>query len=243
VLWLLMACDDNAVDVGGFGVEPYPNYGGGGGSISGDTWPDVQAVLYNNCGECHTGSTGTGGFDLVERSCVELSREFAYGHPLIATDHTESTIWHKIEGDDPATYGGIMPPTGKMSSAAINTIADWMDAGAVCPTTSYEFSAVQTVFDSHCVTCHTDGGAGAPLDLTQGASALVSGDSGIPSRYETGGLLVDRGNPGDSFLLRKLQGTLASDGSEGERMPLDGERLSTDEIALIYGWILDGARP
>jgi hypothetical protein len=50
---------------------------------------------------------------------------------------------------------------------------------------------------------------------------------------------VAPGDPADSFLVRKLRGTLGAE--EGGRMPLTGAPLAADEIGVIEAWIAAGA--
>ena len=48
---------------------------------------------------------------------------------------------------------------------------------------------------------------------------------------------MEPGNPDDSYLVQKIEGTAAV----GGRMPLGGQPLSADTIAAIRQWITDGA--
>ena len=61
---------------------------------------------------------------------------------------------------------------------------------------------------------------------------------GVPSR-QTGLLRVEPGNPDDSYLIRKLEGTA----SEGDQMPLGGPPLPQSTIDFARQWITDGALP
>jgi hypothetical protein len=56
---------------------------------------------------------------------------------------------------------------------------------------------------------------------------------------QAGLLRVKPGDPDNSFLIRKLEGTL--DPGEGAPMPLTGPKLSDDQIGMIRAWIADGA--
>ena len=59
----------------------------------------------------------------------------------------------------------------------------------------------------------------------------------VPSTEVPSILRVEPGNPDDSYLVQKIEGTAAV----GARMPLGGPNLSADEIAAIRQWITDGA--
>jgi hypothetical protein len=52
---------------------------------------------------------------------------------------------------------------------------------------------------------------------------------------------VTAGAPEESFLMRKLEGSLCGIDNAGERMPKGNDALSTKELALFRGWIAEGA--
>jgi hypothetical protein len=116
-------------------------------------------------------------------------------------------------GDGPPSMGGGMPPVLEAT-----------------------FDSIQTnVFDARCIACHIGAGAPAGLRLDDANSyALLVG---IASEQEPSLLRVEPGDPDNSYLIRKLEGTAGS----GEQMPLDGAPLSQSEIAVIRQWISDGA--
>jgi mono/diheme cytochrome c family protein len=62
---------------------------------------------------------------------------------------------------------------------------------------------------------------------------------GVPSVQQPGLLRVDPGNPNDSYLIHKLEGTAAV----GGQMPLGGTPLASADIAVVRQWIADGALP
>ena len=59
----------------------------------------------------------------------------------------------------------------------------------------------------------------------------------VPSLEVPSMLRVEPGNPDDSYLIQKIEGTAAV----GGRMPLGGQALPPDTIAAIRQWITDGA--
>jgi hypothetical protein len=85
--------------------------------------------------------------------------------------------------------------------------------------------------------CHADPGAMLGLNLEAGQSAanLIN----VPSFY--GGMIVRviPGNPNDSFLIQKLEGTALF----GAQMPADGLYLQQVTVDVIRQWIQDGALP
>jgi hypothetical protein len=100
------------------------------------------------------------------------------------------------------------------------------------------FSEIQDeVFTPTCAVsgCHT--GAGAPeglrLDEANSFGMLVDvASSQVPSI-----LRVAPGDPDNSYLIQKLEGTA----SVGARMPEGGTPLPQDSIDVIRQWIIDGA--
>lgn len=106
------------------------------------------------------------------------------------------------------------------------------DTDAVQPTLA---SIQANVFTPICTECHTGSAAPQGLRLDAGVSygMLVNvASTEVPSL-----LRVDPGNPDDSYLVQKLEGTA----SVGERMPLGGPYLSQMTINAIRQWITDGA--
>ncbi len=93
------------------------------------------------------------------------------------------------------------------------------------------------LLQQNCATggCHAGPRAWLGLDLTAGAAYahLV----GQPSKEVPSLLRVQPFKPDSSYLVQKLLGTQA----RGGRMPLKGEPLRDDQIALIIRWIEAGA--
>ena len=91
------------------------------------------------------------------------------------------------------------------------------------------------VFTPICTTCHAGAAAPNGLRLEEGMSHAMLVN--VPSVEVPAILRVAPGNPDDSYLVQKIEGTAAV----GGRMPLGGEPLSADTIAAIRQWITDGA--
>jgi hypothetical protein len=60
----------------------------------------------------------------------------------------------------------------------------------------------------------------------------------VPSTEVPSLMRIEPGNPDESYLVQKIEGTA----SVGGRMPLGGPELSDEAIAAIRQWITDGAR-
>jgi hypothetical protein len=93
------------------------------------------------------------------------------------------------------------------------------------------------VLDAQCTSCHI--GATAPLGLRLDVNNAYALLVGVPSVQEPSLLRVDPGNPNDSYLIRKLEGTQ----TVGGRMPLGLNPLPAADIAVVRQWIADGAQP
>ena len=52
---------------------------------------------------------------------------------------------------------------------------------------------------------------------------------------------ITPGQPDNSYLVHKIQGTQASVGGSGDRMPLGLPPLSQSTIGLIRQWVTEGA--
>src|SRR5450631_902715 len=103
---------------------------------------------------------------------------------------------------------------------------------------SANFNAIQAnVFTPICSVCHI--GATAPqglmLDAAHSFNLLVN----IPSTEVPGIVRVKPGDPGNSYIIQKLEGHAAV----GGQMPLGQTPLPSSTIAFIVQWITDGAQP
>lgn len=83
---------------------------------------------------------------------------------------------------------------------------------------------IQPIFDLDCISCH--GGAGG-LSLESWAGVDAGGDT-------PGGVVVP-GDPENSLLIQRLEGTILP------QMPLSLPPLSGPEIETIKQWIREGA--
>ncbi len=96
-------------------------------------------------------------------------------------------------------------------------------------------SIQSNVFDPSCTLCHA--GANAPQGLRLDTANSFTNLVGIRSRENGSVLRVAPGEPNNSYLVRKLEGTA----SVGERMPLGGPPIPQPTIDFVRQWITDGA--
>jgi hypothetical protein len=114
--------------------------------------------------------------------------------------------------------------------------------GAAPPPLSADFESIQeNIFTPICSVCHA--GAGAPEGLRLDAANSYNLLVGVPSTEVPSVLRVMPGDPANSYIIQKLQGTAAV----GARMPFGCPStqpcLSASTIAFIQQWITNGAPP
>lgn len=100
------------------------------------------------------------------------------------------------------------------------------------------FSAIQdNVFTPSCATSGCHAGAGAPQGLILDAASSYGLLVDVASTEVPALLRVEPGDPDNSYLIQKLEGTAAV----GAQMPLGGTPLPQNEIDVIRQWITEGA--
>jgi len=100
-------------------AEPTAGAAGGEITFSGVVMPILQA----KCQACHSASTKLGGWDMTSYETIMSTGE--NGPVIVPGNAQESLLAKLIQGE-----GGQMPPGGGMSSEDIQSILDWISAGA-----------------------------------------------------------------------------------------------------------------
>ena len=98
-------------------------------------------------------------------------------------------------------------------------------------------SVQANVFNPSCIVCHS--GANAPQGLRLDAANSFTNLVGVRSREDSSFFRVSPGNPDQSYLIHKLEGTA----SVGEQMPFGGPPIPQSTIDFVRQWITDGAQP
>lgn len=101
------------------------------------TLTDVQAEVFTpSCAfsSCH-GSVAGGGLNLEEGNAwaelVDVGSEDAPGHTrVVPGDADSSYLMAKLQGDADIE-GDPMPPSGGLTDAQIQSVRDWINAGAL----------------------------------------------------------------------------------------------------------------
>lgn len=97
---------------------------------------------------------------------------------------------------------------------------------------------IQAIFSSRCIACHNSNNAPHALVLDP-ASVSYANLVNVASKEVPSLKRVQPGDPNNSYLVQKVEGTAA----EGGRMPLGRAPLTAEQIALIRRWISEGANP
>lgn len=238
VLWLLVACDNE--------IFPTPE-GGGGGTVSGDTYADVKKIFDGSCVSCHNdGGSPLGNLNLKTDACAAIvGVNGTSGEPLVDPgSHETSYLWKRVDA-------GQMPPGSGLAQTNVDTIAAWIDAGASCTdttggtttgntATAYTYQMVQEkVFDTQCTYCHAVGADPDAEFLVLTAPDSYANLVNVAAAEVADVKRIDPGSPDTSFLMHKLRGINIPDGTA--QMPEDAAPMDPELVTLVYGWILAGA--
>ena len=134
---------------------------------------------------------------------------------LLASCTPGDGIGLDINGRPPAESGAGQPP-GNPDANAFKVIQD-------------------TIFTPVCTACHA--GASAPMGLRLDSANAYAMLVNVPSVQVSSLRRVNPGDPANSYLIQKLEGTQAV----GSRMPLGGPYLDQAEINQVRAWIQAGA--
>ena len=115
------------------------------------------------------------------------------------------------------------------------TMATPMPIPTVEPVTLTQLQS--DIFGRYCIACHFGGSAPQGLRLDSEENTFDH-TVNIPSNQQPELLLVEPGNPDESYLVHKVEGR---DTISGDQMPRFGPPLSNDEIDMIRSWIANGA--
>ncbi len=216
-----------------------------GGEVRGQVVPpnaadfDIQApaVSLTSPGATISGTVALAADASDDQGVVEV--RFLVNGALIASD---TTAPYSIDWDTTTSGNGQVTLTAEADDAAGNTGVSSGVVVTVQNVTPVTLSMLQgQIFGPTCAVagCHTGPTSNtlpSGMNLTSAAnsfSALVNVTS-----LEVGSLnRVTPGDPDNSYLVQKLEGTQAV----GVRMPLGGPFLNQVQIDMVRQWIADGA--
>ena len=139
-----------------------------------------------------------------------------------------STLW--------SAAGRGFAPVICAALAACGSGDGFVGAGGAGGPLQANFDSIQSnVFTPICEGCHA--GANAPVGLRLDAANSYALLVGIASGEQPSLMRVAPGDPNNSYLVQKLEGTAAV----GQRMPLGLPALPQADIDVIRQWIADGA--
>lgn len=98
---------------------------------------------------------------------------------------------------------------------------------------------VVPMFVASCTSCHGGESPSASLNLETNAYDNLVGV--YSTRVEPQMMFVKAGDPANSYLVHKLQGTHEAVGGRGQRMPRSAEPWTDEQMELIIRWISEGA--
>ncbi|MSU61543.1 MAG: hypothetical protein EXS31_03960 [Pedosphaera sp.] len=97
-----------------------------------------------------------------------------------------------------------------------------------------DFSAVQVIFNQHCLDCHAAQDPEGKLVMENFETLMKGGESGQ---------VMAPGKSDESLLVRMIEGRIERDGKQKVMPPGKRKKLEASEIATITTWINAGAKP
>lgn len=141
-----------------------------------------------------------------------------------------------VTGCAPKSVATAGAPTDAIPDAPVDAFKEVAPCIEPAPT----FAEVQTLFDQHCISCHTVGSA---LDLTAGTAYANLVAQPAPASESCGGVLVVPGSPEASYLYIKLSNAHPCSGQQMPRTDIYSIPLPQCLQQLVRDWIAGGARP
>ena len=201
-----------------------------------DFTTQVKPILEAACIHCHNEKSSKGDLNMQTKEAILKGGED--GTALVPGDPAKSPIYSLcILGEDD---DDVMPPKkeGILDKTQIAILGDWIKQGAPWPdgvvlkqTTRVSFvKHVQPILEQNCLSCHNPDKTKGDWDASTRATAFGSGEN-APSIV--------------AFDVAKsaLHGRTVLDKDDDELMPptKSGGPLSKEEIAILKGWVEQGA--
>ena len=102
-------------------------------------------------------------------------------------------------------------------------------------------SHVQPILSTSCALSGCHAGASPQEGMNLSSGLMHSNTVNVPSN-ESSLDRIEPGQPDQSYLVHKIQGTQGTVGGSGVRMPFGGAPLSQANIDIIRAWVADGAQ-
>lgn len=224
---------------------------------------DIQPLFDQRCSTCHHPSSPI-GVDIQnpfapERGLVNAVNSWYVEDPtgglpdqnVVPFEPENSFLMNKLTGDLPVNgKGGEAMPAQipAVTPEEVAVLEQWVTDGAL-PGTYFEDN-VRPIFgrqdgrplefySGKCIFCHYANSPN-PLDLSDpfGPNGLVN----VDASYRGNMVRVLPGSPEDSLLILKVR-AVRPDSDIGAQMPYSFNPLTTDQVATVRQWILEGAKP
>lgn len=171
---------------------------------------DILPIFEAQCNLCHGTSGGWSGTNYVSSMITGDHKPV-----IIPGDVENSLLADKLLGTQ--AQGIIMPPSGKLPDKDIQTIIQWIEAGAQL---TYQ-DTIGPLLQASCGSCHGGASPVLGMDLTTYATAMQGSANGS---------VILSGDPQNSLLVAKQSG----------EQPHYGQ-LNPDELQLVIDWITNDA--
>ena len=162
----------------------------------------------------------------------------AIASPTVSWTSNNSSVATVSGSGTSATVTGVGPGSATITatSGSVNATSNV----TVVPAEGFA-GLVQPILTQNCAVsgCHTGTGAAAGLDMTAGAAhgnIVLVASGQLPSMS-----LIEPGDPANSYLMHKVQGTHLDVGGSGLQMPRNRTPLVQAVIDDLIDWVNDGA--
>jgi hypothetical protein len=152
---------------------------------------------------------------------------------------TYNRFWQSLNPHQPAQLKAF----GDAQAGGYGTDCQTVAVGAPLPPGVVKFGTdVQPILASNCALSFCHAGASPAGGLDMSAAVAFANLVGTPSNELPAMNRVTAGNPAQSYLIHKVNGTQTTVGGSGSKMPPGGS-LTAVEIQILTKWVQDGAPP
>lgn len=127
-------------------------------------------------------------------------------------------------------------------AAACTAQAEVAPTSIAAPALAVSYQAdIVPLIESQCATCHLTGEEAGGISLV--GDVAIGFLVGQPSLEAPTIMRVAPGDPDNSYVVMKLEGTHIHHGGTGAQMPFGAPPLDPKQIAKVRQWIAAGAHP
>jgi formylglycine-generating enzyme required for sulfatase activity len=197
---------------------------------------DIQPLIESTCLSCHKDGKAEGGLLLHTRAQAVKGGD-GKGSGIVPGKPAESALYKLTVL--PKGHDDVMPPKGDpLTKGQTEALRQWIEEGAEWPANAtlaqrpkIKFAEdIQPLLEFNCVACHHDGKAEGGLRLDERELAFKGGNSGA-------GIVLFRPKESKVYIVT----TLSKDDDDVMPPAKKGGPLAQEKIALLSGWIEQGA--